>query len=125
MAISLLVNIVCVVILMYPLKIGGVALGTSIASVVTFILHYVELEKRIGKINWQDTREQLIKIIVISVILGVVCRLLWNTLSGTKYFKMFIILSVSIPGFIIAGWFSGIKHIHYLKEKIFPSNGYC
>jgi len=56
---------------------------------------------------------------------GVVCRLLWNTLSGTKYFKMFIILSVSIPGFIIAGWFSGIKHIHYLKEKIFPSNGYC
>jgi putative peptidoglycan lipid II flippase len=46
--ISLFVNVVCSVILMFPLKHGGLALATSIASAVNVIILAVILKKKIG-----------------------------------------------------------------------------
>ncbi|MDD4957248.1 MAG: murein biosynthesis integral membrane protein MurJ [Candidatus Omnitrophica bacterium] len=47
-SVSLLVNIVLNLILMWPLKIGGLALATSIAAITNFIILYILLARRIG-----------------------------------------------------------------------------
>ncbi len=50
-ALALLVNIVLNLILMWPLKVAGLALATAISATVNFILLLSVLRKRIGKID--------------------------------------------------------------------------
>ncbi|MEA3488915.1 MAG: murein biosynthesis integral membrane protein MurJ [Candidatus Omnitrophota bacterium] len=50
-AVSLVVNLVLNLILMWPLKIGGLALATSIAATTNFIILYVVLKRRIGDLG--------------------------------------------------------------------------
>ena len=56
---SLLVNGISSAILMFPLKIGGVALGTTLAAIFNFILLYYFLVKKIGKIGRASCRERV------------------------------------------------------------------
>jgi len=46
--VALIVNVVCSVILMYPLKHGGLALATSIASTVNVVMLSIILRRRVG-----------------------------------------------------------------------------
>lgn len=50
-AIALLVNFLLNLILMWPLKVGGLALSTSIAAITNFVMLYTRLSKKIGDIG--------------------------------------------------------------------------
>ncbi len=50
-AVSLTINIVLNLILMWPLKIAGLALATAIAASVNFVMLYILLAKRIGDVG--------------------------------------------------------------------------
>lgn len=50
-AVCLVVNGLLNFILMYPLKIGGIALATSIAATLDFLMLYYFLEKKIGRLR--------------------------------------------------------------------------
>jgi putative peptidoglycan lipid II flippase len=52
--VSLIVNIVCSIIMMFPLKHGGLALATSIASAVNVIMLIFILRKKIGSFLVKD-----------------------------------------------------------------------
>jgi putative peptidoglycan lipid II flippase len=116
---SLLVNGISSAILMFPLKIGGVALGTTLAAIFNFILLYYFLVKKIGKINWGDTRSQLIKVILLSLTLGIISRFMWFNLFYNKYIKILIIAFMYSSIFLGLGFILGFKQIHYLKRWIF------
>jgi putative peptidoglycan lipid II flippase len=116
--ISLMVNATSSAILMFPLKIGGVALGTSIAALVNFILLYRALVKKIGAIDWADTKQQFIRVAILSLAAGVLCRLLWDNLSYNKYFKIIIAGGLSSFLFIIGGLLLKLKQLHYVKQWI-------
>ncbi|MBU2103249.1 MAG: murein biosynthesis integral membrane protein MurJ [Candidatus Omnitrophica bacterium] len=60
--IALIINGVASAILMFPLKIGGVALGTSLAAIVNCILLYRALTRRLGVIDWGDTGSQSVHV---------------------------------------------------------------
>ncbi|MBP7088390.1 MAG: murein biosynthesis integral membrane protein MurJ [Candidatus Omnitrophica bacterium] len=116
---SLLLNIFLSVCLMYPLKVGGIALGSSLAAVFNFFFLFYFFNRRIGKMDWQDTKSQLIKIILLSFIAAGISRLLWDSLSFNKYLKMAIALSSAGMIFLGGGYMSGIKQVAYLKKWIF------
>ncbi|MFA6282167.1 MAG: lipid II flippase MurJ, partial [Candidatus Omnitrophota bacterium] len=116
--VGLIINIMLNTILMFPLKIGGVALATSISSAITFILLYRYLIKRIGKIQWADTKEQTIKVFLISILAGAIASLLWSNMPYNKYIKALTILSVSTTMFISLGLAFGLKQLHYVKRWI-------
>lgn len=113
---SLIVNVTLSAILMYPLKIGGVALGSSLAAAFNFFLLYYYLIKKIGKIDWQDTKLQFIKVFLLSLSVGIISRFLWSTLSYHKYVKMLIILTSDVVIFSAAGFILGFKQINYIKK---------
>jgi len=50
-AVCLVVNALLNFILMYPLKIGGIALATSIAATLDFLMLYYFLERKIGRLR--------------------------------------------------------------------------
>lgn len=116
--VSLIANALLSAILMFPLKIGGVALATSIAALVNFILLYHALIKKIGKIEWNDTRQQFLRVILLSLFIGILCRFLWDSLSYNKYLKMFIVIGLSSFLFIVTGLLLKLKHLRYIKQWI-------
>jgi putative peptidoglycan lipid II flippase len=68
---ALFVNIILNLALMWPLKIGGLALATSIAAVMNFVVLYVLLIRRIGDIGTREIISSFVRVIVSSVIMGV------------------------------------------------------
>jgi putative peptidoglycan lipid II flippase len=71
-SISLLVNVVFNLILMWPLKIGGLALATSIAGLSNFFLLFFALRRRIGPFDGEkDMMPFLAKLVLSSIVMGI------------------------------------------------------
>jgi len=68
--VALFVNIAMSVILMYPLKHGGLALATSIASAVNVLMLSVVLWKKIGPFLDRDFYRSLNKVLISSIAMG-------------------------------------------------------
>jgi putative peptidoglycan lipid II flippase len=64
--VALLVNVACSVVLMFPLKHGGLALATSIASAVNVIMLILILKKKIGLFVDRDFYRSVLKMIIAS-----------------------------------------------------------
>ena len=114
--IALVINIILSAILMFPLKIGGVALGSSLAAAFNFGLLYYWLIKRIGKIDFQNTKIQFLKTLLLSVVIGITARILLDSLTLNKYTNMLIVVILLLGIFIVGGYILGIKQINYLKK---------
>ena len=54
--VCLMVNAVLNAALMFPLKIGGIALASSIAGAVNCLLLWNKLNKKLSFISWSDDR---------------------------------------------------------------------
>ncbi len=67
-AASLLVNIVFNLILMYPLKLRGLALATSLSGFINFFILFYCLRKKIGPLNGRYLSRVLAKILFSSLI---------------------------------------------------------
>jgi len=116
--ISLVVNAALSAALMFPLKIAGVALGSSLAALFNCVLLYRALIRKIGPLDWKDTKKQLIEIVVLSITLGIVSRILWQVLVYSKYLKLGIIALIWFGVFYVVGNYLGFKQIRYAKELI-------
>ncbi|MDD5195022.1 MAG: murein biosynthesis integral membrane protein MurJ [Candidatus Omnitrophica bacterium] len=116
--IGLIANGIFSAILMFPLKAGGLALGTTLAAALNFFLLYRAITKRIGKLEWADTKQQLIKIFLLSLMLGLLARFLWLNLHCNKYISGAIIACSCFGLFAGLGFLLGFKQIIYAKQWI-------
>jgi putative peptidoglycan lipid II flippase len=72
-AVALVLNIVLNSVLMFPLKIAGIALATSISGIITFGILFVLLMKKIGNFGFRDIVFSFLRILLASIGMGVVC----------------------------------------------------
>jgi len=72
-ALSLIVNIVLNLLLMGPLKVGGLALATSLAAIFNCVLLYIFLRKKIGGLGISKILGSLFKILLAGLIMGGLC----------------------------------------------------
>ncbi len=99
-AISLAANVALNLSLMWPMKVGGLALATSLASVVNYVFLYYYLRKRIGPLGVSRIGESLFKILLGGTAMGCVCyvtSLRTNVIFGiclgmSTYFLVCILL---------------------------------
>lgn len=118
-SLSLIANIILSASLMFPLKIGGVALGSSLAAMLNYFLLKRSLAKRIGRIDWEDTPRHLLKVFLLSIAMGIFTLLAMRLLAFNKYLKMLIALSGAFLILSGGGYLLGLKQIHYLTAWIF------
>jgi putative peptidoglycan lipid II flippase len=69
-SISIAANIILGILLMGPLNHGGLALATSLASVLNFGLLAMRLRKRLGELNGKKIIESIAKSVVCAGIMG-------------------------------------------------------
>ncbi|MFH1504691.1 MAG: murein biosynthesis integral membrane protein MurJ [Candidatus Omnitrophota bacterium] len=116
-AACLLINGILSVILMFPFKAGGVALGSSLAAGCNAALLYYFLIKKIGKINWEDTGQQFIRVVFLSLIAGVISRFVWQAIPLSKYLKILIVGAEILVVLGLGGSILGLKQVRYFKQK--------
>jgi putative peptidoglycan lipid II flippase len=91
--IALAANIVFSIILMQPLKHGGLALANSLASWVNFALLFFFLRKKLKRVDAKRIAQSVLKIIFASCIMGIAGGILlhgtlWQT-HGNTFIKVF------------------------------------
>jgi putative peptidoglycan lipid II flippase len=98
--IGLFINIVLNIILSKIMGIGGLALATSLSAIITTILMFFSLEKKVGSIGLGKIIFSFFKILLCSLVMGVIAKTcyfeLTLILSGSLAFLLSIILGICI-----------------------------
>ncbi len=104
-SISLILNIVLSIMLMFPLKISGLALATSISGSFNFFLLFFILRKKIGSIDGLRILGSFLKVLLASVFMAVI-------IYFTAYmigFNLFLVILIGILSYILAVFLLDIK----------------
>lgn len=72
-ALALFLNIVLNAALMFPMKIAGIALATSISGIITFFVLFHNLRNKIGDFGVKEIVVSFLRVLVASLSMGLVC----------------------------------------------------
>ncbi|HDZ76721.1 MAG TPA: murein biosynthesis integral membrane protein MurJ [Candidatus Omnitrophica bacterium] len=111
-AVALIVNTVFNLILIWHLKIGGLALASSIASFVNAFILYRLLRKKIGKLFSGEILSTIMRIIAASGLMGVFMFFLRSNLTGlSENIALILTIVLSVPSFFIFCLLFGVDEI--------------
>ena len=117
--VALVVNIICSIMLMFPLKHGGLALATSIASAVNVMMLSVILKKKIGRFMNRGFYQAVLRMVLAATAMWGAIALLdlifpWNTGGAFQDRLFFLILAITVG----AVTFSGVCMILKIPEMM-------
>ena len=99
-------NVVLNLILMGPLKHGGLALATSISAIVNVFILVYYLKKRLGRIGGKKILESVGKLCAASLAMCIMvyyCNVFWFNPSGPFFIKALQLLSCIVMGVLTFG----------------------
>ena len=109
--VSLVMNVVLTLILMIPLKVGGLALATSISATFNFIILYIVLEKRLGGIGTKYIVDSFCRVLAASIIMGAVLRLMLCSHAHISISGLAISIISGISVFLVASYLLAVKEL--------------
>lgn len=102
---SVALNIILNLILMWPLKIGGLALATSISATVNFFILFMLLSRRLKGLHEAHLLRSFAKILIATLILGIflsILKIFLGQLGDISFlFKVSFILGSIILGIFV------------------------
>ncbi len=96
----LMINIILNFILMWPLKIGGIALASSIAMTINFLVLMYRLNQRLNGI-FKGIGEYLMKVAGAATAMAAVIQMIWNGLPAVGDLSRLVLAAVL--GYVIFG----------------------
>jgi len=123
---ALLVNIFLNLALMWPMKVGGLALSTALSGALSFMLLLSFLRKKIGKINGRLIIKDFFKIFIASVIMGYVIFFLRerfyfgleNAVASVKVIRLIMLLTAGILAYMFSAYMLKIEQVKWILRKI-------
>jgi putative peptidoglycan lipid II flippase len=120
-SVSLVINLVLNLILMWPLKIGGLALATSIAATYNFIALYVILTRRIGDVGTSSILSSFARICTAAGVMAVFTFFISHALlqpaeiAGIRGFAG-ILLTILASGivYLVTAYIVGVEGVRRL-----------
>lgn len=117
------INIVLNLTLVRIMGLGGLAISTSIAAMITMFLLFISLTKKVGKFNKKDIVVPSLKIFAASLIMGVfvyfICNLFVTLFTGFKGillgFSLSIIVGVAVYSFAL--WFLKVEEFKVVLNQ--------
>ncbi len=108
---SVILNIALNLILMRPLKIGGLALATSVATTFNFAILYVLLRKRIGPLGTGEVIDSLFRVVSASLVMGGVLKFISMTVGNFGPASLFIAIITGGAAFLIAAYVFNVREL--------------
>jgi putative peptidoglycan lipid II flippase len=118
---ALVMNIIFNSILMFPLKIAGLALATSISGVVSFFLLLILLIKKLGQFEAGELLISFAKILLASLGMGLVCLFLSRSLILGGFLKLFLLILSGVTSYLVICMILRVKELGELWKL--RSNG--
>jgi putative peptidoglycan lipid II flippase len=120
--VALAANIIMGIILMFPLKHGGLAFATSIASIVNAVVLFVLLRKRIGPFLKREFYVSLRKTITASLIMGsviyVITRVCAFSPDGPFSSRLMILVVAVVSGMVVFAGASSVMKSEEIVETV-------
>lgn len=113
--ITVLVNVILAYYLKDILKLGGIALASSIAAYVSSILLFIKLNMKIKKINYRNTILVTIKVIFSSLIMGSFLRGIYVSIGENLLRKSTIIEILGFGGLTLVAIIIYILFLYVMK----------
>jgi putative peptidoglycan lipid II flippase len=99
---ALILNIIFNAVLMFPMKIAGLALATSLSGIITFIVLFVKLRRKLGDLDVKEIAVSFLRILAASACMGAVCLLISReTAFLNKYLNLSVALACGFISYII------------------------
>lgn len=99
-ALSLALNVIFIIAFIYPLKIAGIALATSLSGIVTFLVLFFILKKRIGDFGAKEIAASFLRVLPAGLGMGAACYFSAG-LGLNKYLNLAIDVMVGAAAYII------------------------
>jgi putative peptidoglycan lipid II flippase len=122
--IAVVINIILNLVLSKYLGIGGLALATSIAAIVSTLLLFITLRRKIGGFGLKEITKSFIKICVASILMGFIALGSFNFFSQNIRQNLALILAIGIGAlaYAILIYFMKIpevdRSIEVMKKKV-------
>jgi len=120
-ALALVMNIILNAALMFPMKIAGLALATSISGIITFCVMFILLRKKLGGIKSGEIIVSFLRVLLASLGMGLVCYLAHKNLflgAGTlsKIINLSFALIFGFISYIIFCFLLQVQEMHQLWQ---------
>jgi len=120
------INIALDLILIRFLAHSGLALATSVAAILNLVILLKVLQDKIGDFELKSQASFLIKIIISSIFLGIICVLVGNYFGKVldlnyKYNQIIQVTASIFSGgmiYLISSYILGVKEVRSLKQTI-------
>jgi putative peptidoglycan lipid II flippase len=106
---AVVMNMALIFILIWPLKIGGIALATSISATFNFVALYILLRRRLGRLHTKELLDSFFRILSASIVMGIVLKLLSVHLTGIR--GLLLTMFAGVVTFIIAAFIFRVKEL--------------
>jgi putative peptidoglycan lipid II flippase len=124
-ALSLVLNIVFNALLMFPLKIAGIALATSFSGIISFFALLVLLQKRLAPLALGALWGSSLKIAAASLGMGAVCwyvqKFSWCAGNSmvVRVMNLVLVMACGVISYILFCLVLRVKEIHDLRALLF------
>jgi putative peptidoglycan lipid II flippase len=108
---ALIINIVLNLALMWPLKIGGLALATSISSIFNFIALYILLRRRLGDFGTQAIIDSFLRTLAASLSMSAVLSILVMRMPGMRAMGLALCIITGMAVFAFAGYLFNVREL--------------
>lgn len=124
--VALVINIIFNVILMWKLKVGGLALATSISGIFNFAALFYLLDKRMGYFDRHRIFASSLKIFLSSVIMGLTCHLIFKNMRFSfiehslvrEAIRMSVTIISSIAVYAVSVYIFGVEQARTIAKWI-------
>ncbi len=118
---SLIINVVLNLILMFPLKVGGLALATSISATSNFLFLFILLKKRIADLEYKEIIFSSLRILLASLSMGAAAKLSYLKagifLNGESS-RIIVTILISVISYVFFSAFFRVEELKNLKAWI-------
>jgi putative peptidoglycan lipid II flippase len=112
-AVALVLNVILICSLMFPLKISGIALATSISGIATFFILFSILEKKIGDFGRREILVSFLRVLAASLCMGLVCHFAAK-IPLNKYLSLTTSVTAGVISYIIFCYIFQVKEMRQL-----------
>lgn len=115
-ALSVMINIIFSFLLMGPLRQGGLAFANAIASAVNFLVLFVLLRRRLGRVDGRAIARSFMKMFIASSIMGItglvtIHAVNWGDMSGI------FLKAATLAGLIVLCVVVYVLIMHFIKSE--------
>lgn len=117
-SLAFILNIILNFTLMFPLKIGGLALAASISGIFNFLALFFILRKKIGYLDGRRILSSFLKVIIAGMVMAFVIYICAFKIN----LNLFIVIPIAIITYCLAAFILDVKEIREFLSWILKKN---